>query len=177
METQGDQWIGDAPVDRVEILLDFWGDEEALTVKLRLHSGVLRADLRRAASTMLSTGDPAGLALSDIHALVDRIAGRLQISRSLELRPLPAAQAEKALHADWERAVVSAAADDLIREKWHVLSARAREDVESNLKIGSYSYALLAVITDLKVQSIPFPEAMNGNVQRLKRELRALGMP
>ena len=73
--------------------------------------------------------------------------------------------------------MVSAVADDLIRGKWHALSARAREDVESNLRVGSYSYALLAVIADLKVQSIPFPEAMNGNVQRLKRELRALGMP
>lgn len=168
----GEEWISPAPVDSVEIFGDFWGESPKVSTDVRVSSRVLRINVKRPWWTMLETGDPASIALADVGSAIDRITKRFGLGQAPAVTGPSDTELTDALTHDRDRAEHAAHAVEIIRSKWAMLSDDVQKEITVCLRSALYSQALGLVVSELKAQGIAFPEASNGDVQRLRVDLR-----
>jgi len=164
-------WLAQIPVDVIEVYGDFSDQDGEAVRRVRRSGSNLRVTVVRPALTMLSTGDPAALALADVHDSLRQIADRFSIGWTPVLEGLSPNERAAADEIERLRDCLKAAAVEFIRAK-SALPGVDAEEAHRQLTDGAYSEALGALMRAYRVAGVALPEASNGEVQRMRVELR-----
>ena len=169
----GADWLAQVPIDEIEVYGDFLDQYGDVVHRVRKSAAGLRVTVSRPTSTMLSTGDPAQLALSDVHVVLNTIAKRFSIGWTPTLPGLSAESSAAADVDERQRGHMKALAVELIRARSATLGGVDLVDVDGQLGAGLYSQALGALLRASRTAGVPMPEAIGGDLQRMRVELRA----
>jgi hypothetical protein len=176
LELWGSDWLKRVLARQILIegyFLDADGDSFVRVRRSREDLGVL---ICRPAMSMLRTGDPAGLALSDVHDALGQITRRFAISFTPDIPAIDPLLLASLETADRERGRLKATAIELIRDKRDQVSRDHEAQIDSDLAAGLYSQALGSLMVGARNAGLRFLEAESGDLQRLRIALRAEGL-
>lgn len=170
------EWLGLVPVRDIIVEGYFLDPDGEPFVRVRKSGENLGVLISRPAISMLKTGDPAELAMSDVHGALNQISKRYSISATPLIPPIDPSRLASLVVADRERSRLKATAVELIRRRRPQVSLDHLADIDSSLTAGLYAQALGSLMIGMRDASREFPEATSGQLQRLRVELRAANL-
>ncbi len=122
--------------------IEYWFGAKQPKIVLRRGKNRLRAFIHRPVQTLVAASDPAGLAVSDVRALLAAVAAKMRLPSPPPLPEARQSSVRKARAADARRAQLEQRADHLISSVTSRLPAAGAEEVALALSHRSYEVAL-----------------------------------